>query len=382
MIPVAAVARPRQGIQVPATGAPPLSAGSIIAAAGDGKVVITEDVAPQGGTGTYTRQVYRSTTQGTPGSPVQGATALPHTDFGVSNATTYYYTLQVSDGSAAADSPQVGPVTPVSAGTGGVLIYAHDFNDGTRGDLGFFADLRANPGSYQIIPDPTGAGRGMVAELTYQYTNPADSPAVDVDVVFPYVPALPNGARQDKRPTWGEGFYWRTDFYLYRGTVRRAGISGEQRKLVYGKYGDGDTFDGIIMTLWSRSDDTGMDLMTTHGPRGTPHYDSGYRAASITWETWHRAELAFKMNTINPDGTYNFDGWIKFWLYPVGSPRLIAYEATNVALARAHGTTPLENCLFEFDTGAQHQMASEPGDCPSFMTKRLVDDFQIWTQEP
>ncbi|HEV2733837.1 MAG TPA: hypothetical protein VGV85_03325 [Longimicrobiaceae bacterium] len=75
MIPVAAVARPRQGIRVPPTGAPPLSAGTIIATAGNGQVVVTQGAAPQGGTGPHTLQLYRSANQGTLGSPVQGATS-------------------------------------------------------------------------------------------------------------------------------------------------------------------------------------------------------------------------------------------------------------------------------------------------------------------
>lgn len=130
MIPVAAVARPRQAIRATATGALPLSAGTIIATAGNGLVTITQGVAPQGGTGPHTRQLYRSTTQGTPGSPVQSATALPHTDFGVANATTYYYTLRVSDGATYDDTAQVGPVTPQGASV--TPLFADSFDTGTR----------------------------------------------------------------------------------------------------------------------------------------------------------------------------------------------------------------------------------------------------------
>lgn len=94
--------------------APPLDAGTITATAGDGTVRIAEGTPPSGGSGSYTRDLYRSTSSGQKGSVLASGVTLPYDDDTAENGTTYYYTLEVDDGSTTDDTPQVS-ATPEAA---------------------------------------------------------------------------------------------------------------------------------------------------------------------------------------------------------------------------------------------------------------------------
>jgi fibronectin type 3 domain-containing protein len=103
------LARGRYGVV-----AGPLTAGIASATSGDTTVALTAS-SPTGGTAPYTYQWFRSTSSGTKGSAISGATSRPYTDTGRTNGTTYYYTLTVTDSAAASvDYPQVS-ATPETA---------------------------------------------------------------------------------------------------------------------------------------------------------------------------------------------------------------------------------------------------------------------------
>src|SRR5690606_1982284 len=85
-----------------------LSAGTIVASAGDTQVTISQGAAPSGGAGApYTSSLYRSTTAGQKGTLIVPSLTLPHVDTGRTYGTTYFYTREVSDGQSTADTPQV-----------------------------------------------------------------------------------------------------------------------------------------------------------------------------------------------------------------------------------------------------------------------------------
>lgn len=100
-----------------------LSTNSNIVGAGKTKLSLVT-AAATGGTGPYTYQWYRSTSNGfTPGAgnAISGATSLTLTDSGLTAGTTYYYKVRATDAVAAtADSPQstlaTSPSTAILAG--------------------------------------------------------------------------------------------------------------------------------------------------------------------------------------------------------------------------------------------------------------------------
>ena len=109
-----------------------LSAGTITATAGDGQVTIAQGSAPSGGSGgSYTRTLYRSLAEAALGDLV-GTVTLPYVDTGRTNGVPLYYTLRVSDGTTTADTPQVGPRTPVAVGGGAAPDFSDDFSAGAK----------------------------------------------------------------------------------------------------------------------------------------------------------------------------------------------------------------------------------------------------------
>lgn len=374
MIPVAAVARPRQGIRVPVTGAPPLSAGTIVATAGNGQVVIAQGVAPQGGAGAHTRQLYRSTTPGTPGSPVQGATSLPFTDSGVANATTYYYTLRVSDGASAADTGQVS-ATPQA--TSSVLLVGHDFDDGLWAP--FNTPGRGNPADYSIIDDPTGSGRGKVAAIHYHRTSTSD-PELDKNRAFKPSDHTPGLTGPDGM-TFGSRGYFRGDVYVPNGTTSGFAPEFDLRKLIYPKFGDwnsGALRHHWILTLNGRTNGSGMDLGVTSGTSrdryaGYPeYYHTEYGVAAFNWSQWYLVEVEWQINTAGAA-----DGWLKVWIDGVQK-----YERTGFMLAAPHPTDPETYFyLYEFEIGDQQQgSTSTPNSL--FDSYRYWDNVQLRTRRP
>jgi hypothetical protein len=376
VIPVAAVARPRQAIRVPVTGAPPLSAGTIIATAGDGQVTISQGAAP---TGTITsRTLYRSTVVGEPGAEVAAFTGtFPFTDSGRQNGTTLYYTLRVGDGSATADSPQTGPVTPTAASTGSTLIAKVDFEDGTSG---VFTTGMQSPGSVTIVTDPTPGqvfGGGKVSRHYYKRTTPGD---VNGGVYLP--PALtaksnPNGL------SWGEQIYWRGTFYLPKYPYFNI-LNGDHdlRKLTYFQFGDWDAAtdstshskrSNLIINSYGRADLAGMDLGLASGHYKVGSYEQAYSGdflgpAFMAFDQKHTLELEFKTNTNG-----NADGWLKLWLNGV-----LMRHRVDVQLVIEPEGLPDRVHWCQFLTGAQEQWNTET----NMEDHRYWDDIEFRTTRP
>ncbi len=371
MIPLAAVARPRQGIRLPAAGAPALSAGSIIATAGDGQVTVTETAAPQNGSGTITRTLYRSTTAGQLGTSV-GAVTLPYNDTQRQNGTTLYYTVRYADEAAqTADSNQAG-ATPGSPATGATLLYGHNFDDNTLGDFSQWGGYTPEPAS--VIDDPTGSGRGKVCKIVY--VRPASSSGSrDVNSIIGYSPKIPGG--HSRGPTWGDRIYWRGDLWFpnYPGGVPQS-PSGDQRKLLHTMFGHHDRrTSSLILICWGRADASGWDLNITHEKKaGEPdNPESYYGLGFIPHGSWQSLEFEIKLNTQgNSDGEYRLwqNGVLRYTMqnkqiyYPVNPP----------------DDPAIYNSLYTMQTGSQEQWdIGEPVDMNDY---RLWDNIQFWTRRP
>lgn len=141
---------------------PALDAGSITATPGDGTVTITENVAPSGGTAPYTRNIYRSTTNGVLGSLVEADIAYPYPNAGT-NGTPYYYTLRVVDNAAAeADTAQVS-ATPTAASQ----VFTSNWSSATgTSDLALYDDARwdnALNTPSDVLTVVAGSGVGFTA---------------------------------------------------------------------------------------------------------------------------------------------------------------------------------------------------------------------------
>ena len=92
-----------------------LSAGTVTNTAYTSTTANMSCTAAYSGAGGYTYQWYRSTSSGTLGSPVSGATSLTLADTGLTPNTAYYYSLIVTDSSSATNtSNQVGVTTLMS----------------------------------------------------------------------------------------------------------------------------------------------------------------------------------------------------------------------------------------------------------------------------
>lgn len=150
----------------------PLDAGSISAVAGDTEVTISQSVAPSGGSGSYSRQLYRSTSGGSKGSAVSGATSLPYDDTGLSNGTEYFYTLDVSDGVSTASTSQVSATPEADDGPPSAADLFPNLQIGGLTQLGY------NDGS---VRDSGGSAFG-IAGFSGWGTDASDNPnAITVD---------------------------------------------------------------------------------------------------------------------------------------------------------------------------------------------------------
>lgn len=146
-----------------------LTAGVASATAGDTLITLTA-TEPTGGTSPYTYQWYRST-DGTKGSVIVGATTRSYSDTGLTNGTTYYYTLDATDNAAATVSYTQQAATPAAA-VGTIHAY-NNFDTATIDGSGYFTGgtgtaLKAYVGFTDLVPDPDPSGtRGNVVRLYY-----------------------------------------------------------------------------------------------------------------------------------------------------------------------------------------------------------------------
>jgi hypothetical protein len=297
VIPVAAVARPRQGIRVPATGALPLSAGTIIATAGDGQVVVTQGIAPQGGTGPHTRQLYRSTIPAVLGSLVATDPAYPYVDAGLANGQTVHYTLWVSDGSDVDDTDQVS-ATPQGASVN--PLFVDSFDSGTRA-------AKQNGAGWQ----QTGASRITTARAydgthAMEFTYPATAPGV----------GYPEEERFDL-PQLRE-LWIRYYFYLPANFVHRASSPSNNKFLrLWGddpNYGNNNPKVGLSFDHVSGRSDLyiqwGDGTRTINGQEGNPQWCWLDGFSATRRGQWHEFLLHAKLSSTPTDADGVFECWM------------------------------------------------------------------------
>jgi hypothetical protein len=305
VIPVAAVARPRQGIRVQATGAPALSAGTIVATAGDGQVTITQGAAP---TGTITsRTLYRSTAAGQLGTAVPSfAGAYPFPDTGRTNATTYHYTLRVSDGSTSADSPQVSSTPQAAGGAGVTSYYEEDFSAGTLAATRFSAlSGYATPEkpAAEVVPHPSGSGN--VCKVWFR--SPVAS-GDDVNSTINYAPNPVGG--HPSGIGFGESIYVSGRFRVPPETLPPDGSFplSAQIKLLHLKGGDpGARSWSIFPVLWGRTAPSRgwkLDIAAEATPPGVASsVRNAYGLAQVEFDTDYEIAMWIEFNTLGqPNG--------------------------------------------------------------------------------
>lgn len=274
-----------------------LVAGSISADAGDTEVTISEGSAPSGGSGSYTRQLYRSTSSGSKGSAISGATSLPYTDTGLTNGTTYYYTLEVDDGSTTADTSQVSATPAASGGAGDILD--DDFESYSLG--AFQAQLGSSPWTELweprdptfIVNDPLGE-RGKVARLHFS-TGAGD--ANDS-----------NAALTKKFGGNGQRNFFAGAWYLIPADEVE-GTEGWQRKLMYFKDVNEDDGNHVVITSGFGSGNGSLSIPIRIIVNYLGSDVGGYTGIEIPIGEWFHLETQIVANT----GT-NVDGMHRVWL--------------------------------------------------------------------
>lgn len=291
-----------------------LDAGTIVATAGDGKVTISEGTPPSGGTGSYTRQLYRSTSSGTKGSALSGATSLPYEDEDVENDETYYYTLTVSDGETTADTPQVS-ATPQEP----------DEDWPVLSELGFEI-VREN-----ALSGTNGATTGWTyASGAGSYVNGT------TDVNAPLSP--PNIGRARYTTSFEAG---NQPFYIYADPG-----SGNEMVLAFwfrlsaNWYGHPTSGVNKIFFIWNNAQQGGYVYLSAQGYEDGPleaqvriqspapdrNLAPNKATGSILRDNWYRWE------------TYlNSDGTIKWWLTRQGQSRVLVGDYADVNLGSNRG---------------------------------------------
>lgn len=204
-------------------------------------------------------------------------------------------TLTLGGGST---PPVVDPpvVTPPSTGA---ILAAADFNDGTYGGL---TNAEA-PGHNKIIPDPTGAGRGNVLQISYEGAPGNDGPTADLNQYSEWKPSKKLG----KPITHGQVVSFQGDLFFPANTPRfsdtailRKGLylrtnapNNKECGLVFGSGGtNGD--------LWGISIDGGG---ITHGvyTYGTYRMKAG---------VWQRIQYELTMNSAPGKADGRFRLWV------------------------------------------------------------------------
>ena len=109
------------------TAAPAFAAGTVTGGAVTSTTASLTATEGSGGSGTITHQWYRSTSSGTKGSAISGATGLTLTDTGLTASTTYWYTLDYTQAGTTVSSNQVSRSTSAN----GSVLTAGTVTDGT-----------------------------------------------------------------------------------------------------------------------------------------------------------------------------------------------------------------------------------------------------------
>jgi hypothetical protein len=245
--------------------------------------------------------------------------------------------------------------TPAEPAVGSNLVYGHDFDDGTTGELGQWGGYTARPVS--VIADPTGSGRGGVAKVAYE-RDPSGGGSVDVNGGMYFRPNPAGG--HPSGVGFGDSIYFRADLWFPRypgGRPDRPHV--DQRKLLYLKFGESSNrSSSLVLNSWGRTDGSGLDLALV-SERTAGDAESNYGLGGIGWETWHRIEMQL---IVNHRGVA--DGVVRVWL----DGRLVK-ERRGVVIFDPSASTATDY-IYEWGIGNQEQWSADE--------KVPMKDFRMW----
>lgn len=211
------------------------------------------------------------------GSPLSG-TASGVTVTGLTPGTPYEARVVASDGVSQTFS---NVVTATPTAPPATILAAADFEDGTIGPFSHHG--HSGRGLYEIIPDPTGSGRGNVLHLIY-----LDPPTGSSDTES-YIRWSPP---QDKPITYGDTVYSYGQFYIVPN-----GFDGNRKLWRY--YVGSQGGPGSDITIWTsqvlRVEGAGL-FQNTQAP--------------VTFGQWHTLGVQLTMNSAQ--GVQ--DGRFRVWL--------------------------------------------------------------------
>jgi hypothetical protein len=309
-------------VTVAAAGA--LDAGSITATAGDEEVVIAQATAPSGGTAPYTRNLFRSTTNGVKGSELVAGVTLPYTDTTVTNDTAYYYTLEVDDNAAGTDDTAQVTATPSAivwgfdpAANGLSNIVNRNFStkaatDPDRG-TGSFPDKTGGSegwdGVESIYPKLTIASDATApmspnGVMQFEYTAGAVGAGVTYDPGVAQTLSFTGSTMGNRTDTEA---YWRMAFKLSANWQQHP--SGGSPKLMFWRSSGSPRVDNVL-GLKPDADLNIIYNLQGSGLDGREQLDANVNIGSdiVVPDTWVRIELYTKMNTLG-----NGDGILRIW---------------------------------------------------------------------
>lgn len=271
----------------PEAAGDPLDAGTITATAGDGTVQIAEGTPPSGGSGSYTRDLYRSTSSGQKGSLLASDISLPYDDDTAENDTTYYYTLEVSAGEDTDDTPQVS-ATPEAASEV-EPFFSDDFAGGQKSDANGFqwggtplSDDIAHSGTHSMRfdfgPVEPGGGSHWWSEERFSLGRSVSELWVEFYIYFP------DGSEGIGHPTMGPSARYRQEWvsgspnnnklaYWWGEAYEREPLAGWE---TWTNDSSGNqAYTNLARTEGNRDGDSVLVRRPSHNPPGTLNGGSG-----------------------------------------------------------------------------------------------------------
>lgn len=237
------------------------------------------------------------------------------------------------------DSASLSATAGTSAGTSSTPDLAYgDFDGGT------ISPYRMDGGassSVTVVDDPTGAGKGKVAQFSY---------ANGTDINRWIMPAN-HSARH---------FFFAGDMYFPSGTANFTN-NAVQRKLVYIRTQPGvGVVAGVVISLWG--DKLSAWIVNSDGTTGS------YGLAQVSAGAWHRLEVEVQANSAYSAS----DGVLRVWL-----DGALVHERTGVKL---YSTDP--GGAFHYDEwGVGYQRESAPGEAASSISEvRYFDRVSFSTK--
>lgn len=247
-----------------------------------------------------------------------------------------------------------GVVTFPSAGDVVADLYSEDFNDGNLSDPAVLDGSSIGP-TIAYIPDPTGSGRGIVAQMRYQ--KPANDGIIDLNFWI---------GLNAKELGWPKHFFFQADLFIPAGTVNfdidgGVGTRGQTlRKLLYFRdrsdFGQ-DAESWFVLGAW------GQNLMVSqlNSTNGEfVNWDAGFLLAGA----WNTIRVEVKVNST----TAATDGLLRVWINDMNTP---THEQVNIAIFN-NGSDP----DFNFgECGIGYQREGNGDENTSFPA---IDEVRLW----